>query len=144
MTPNELYRKKPIRMDKDFYSWAWNKHNHIPEINNYEALNLHKNERISVHWYKDEYLSDNVNWRLSALQLDGTFVMIDETVIKGNSVQRARRFITNKPKYNEMVAYVRTLWSDIKSNSDVIDSNENIENLTCFNWHQNDGCFESI
>ena len=142
MTPNELYKKKPIRTNKDFLSWAWNKRNHIPEIGNYEALALHKNERITVCWYKDEHLSGNVNWRLSALKLDDIFVMIDETIIKNNSVQRARRFITNKSKYNEMVTYIRTLWPDIKTGDGVIDLNENIENLTCFNWHQKDGCYE--
>lgn len=147
MKPEELYKRIPERIDNDVSQLHGCYYNHIPEI---DELNCgeyfnNKNTRVAIHYYKDHCFDGRRVWILAAIKFDDVFVMITQNAGREGDDSSAR-FITNKPKYDEMINYLKTLLLLPKEDvsSDVVyEEDSDISSLTTFYGNTLDGDFET-
>lgn len=146
MTPNELYKRTPERIDNDVNCLYGCYYNYIPEI---EALQYgggmieDSANRIAIHYYKDFDYDGRRVWQLAAVKFDGKFVMIIQNAGREGD-DWSKRFITDNYAYADMVRYIATLLppGEDRSQDDIVDSDEEIKGLTCFYGGDLDGHFE--
>lgn len=143
MTPAELYARTPEKVDEEINRLFG--FNHIPEIEDHEHCGWipdSKNDRVEFHIYKDFDFDGRRTWFLAAVKFDGVFVMVIQNAGREGD-DHSDRCITNKPAYDAMVTYIRTLCaSEDASAEDVVDEHEDIPQLASFYGNDLDGVFE--
>ena len=146
MTPKELYKRIPERIDNDVNRLYGCYFNYIPEI---EALQYgggmieDRDNRIAIHYYKDFDYDGRRIWLLAAVKFDDKFVMIIQNAGREGD-DWSKRFITDHYTYVDMVKYIATLVppGDDRSQDDFVDASEEIKGLTYFYGGDLDGHFE--
>jgi len=147
MKPSELYQRKPEKIDNNINVLHGCYFNHVPEIELFSEpcyMEPIKNSRITIHYYKDWCYDGRRTWMLAAIKFDDKFVMIIQNAGREGDDHEAR-FITDKPLYDEMVSYIRTLVRPLiedRSLGEVVDVDTDIKNLTKFYNGDLDGLFE--
>jgi hypothetical protein len=148
MTINELYKRKPEKIDNDMNCLFGHYYNHIPEIeefNCYAYFDPDKIEhpRVEIHYYKDFCFDGRRVWVLAAVKFDNEFVMVIQNAGREGDDHSAR-FVTDKTRYTTMVAYLRSLLPDNEEEDSTTETpiDENIPSLTHFYGNDLDGIFE--
>lgn len=146
MTPNELYKRTPERIDQNLYVLYGCYYNHIPEIEEFDnsfGFDFETNDRVEIHFYKDFDFDGRRFWRLASVKMDGEFVMIIQNAGREGD-DYVDRFITNPTKYKEMVEYIKSLivteYEDL-SEEHVVDGDVDCRTLTKFYGNELDGYF---
>lgn len=146
MKPEELYARQPESVDKDVNRLFGFYYNHIPEIEEHEHngyIEDGKNDRVTFNIYKDYCFDGRRTWTLAAVKFDSEFVMVIQNAGREGD-DCTGRFITDKPKYDEMVAYIKTLLpaGEDVSDCDVVDKADDIPGLAVFYGNNLDGVFK--
>lgn len=134
MKPVDLYNREPEEVTRDIGILRGVYYNHTPEIHDDKGIDFYKlkNERIEVRYYKYYSFDARRFWALASIYFNEEPVMIIQNAGRDGD-DHAKRFITNRNLYNEMIGYIQSLIvKEIENSIDVYDENEDIENLDEF------------
>jgi hypothetical protein len=142
MKPSELYARTPERVDYEIGNLIGFYYNHVLEIENNHLPWEDPNKRVEFRCYKYFNFDGRRFWRLAAVYFDGQPVMITQNAGREGDDHR-KRFITDFPRYQNMVAYLMSLVrpEDWK-NQDIVKPDDEIEGLDEFYGNKLDGHFE--
>lgn len=135
MKPIEIYALPATKTTTSLSQLDYVETNHLPEITESISKISHLNEKIVIHTIKEHSYDYDSSWCLYTVWFENTPVMILQEA--GESNDHEERFITNEPKFIEMVQYIRSLLQTLEpSNIDVYDEEEDLPELTHFSGYR--------
>ena len=130
MKPSDLYKRTPERIDNNINHLV----DHLPELPDFYWIEEEKVPRVEILYYKDFCFDGRRVWILASVKFDGKFVMVTQNAGREGD-DYVKRFITNRPLYNTLVEYIRTLTRAVSediSKCDEVSINKDTCGLTCF------------
>jgi len=138
MKPSELYKRTPVKTTNTL----WELEAHIPELLDacYTVIDG-ENPRIEICYFKDHCYDRERVWTLAGVKYCGEYVMVIQNAGRGGD-DHQDRFITDYPKYQSMVKYIRELIGEHDIPDDLCDPEADIPQLTEFYNQELDGVFK--
>lgn len=127
MNAREIYNMEPesdTSLEDSWYAVG----SFIPEVTD-NLGDFEGGDRVRIATFKS-FSNGGAGWELGGVSFDGEYVMIMQMAGRGYH-DFGQTYITNKPLYNRMVAYIRTLYVDNNEHT-IIDENEDMKCLTEF------------
>lgn len=106
ITPNELYNRTPVYVDRDVRPLNGCYYSHIPEIMLEDIPEPNTRIERRILWHYDE--DHRRYWELATVWFDDHPVMIVQNAGREGD-DHAQRFITDPVAYIEMVSYLQTI-----------------------------------
>jgi len=146
MTPNELYKLTPEKIDNNINILHGCYYNFVPEVRGFDFCQDIPSSaavQLEIHYYKDFDFDGRRYWRLAAVKYNGTFVMIIQNAGREGD-DWAERFITNVEAYIDMIGHIQSLvpTGRVDMVEDFIDVDVDIKTLDEFYGNKLDGFFE--